>query len=414
MKINKYQTSKKIIVYLLIFLHILTGCATTGGQNNVNIVGPKLSSSYDKKTIDLPTSNAPKLDVIIPVFDPGLSQGAKNYEEEGIWPELRRAEANRFAYKLKQALDNSHEFGAVRVTPDKTASGDLYVSGKIKESNGEDVEFTLNVVDISGKEWVDKTFDYEVKSGFYKNSRNAGKDAYDPIFKEAADEIIEALKDHSASQLDTLKDIADLRFGASFNDVVFMEYLDTDDDQVKLVSKPSDNDPLLQRVKAIRVREQLFVDNLQQNYESFSQNMNNSYLAWQAASYTEIQLQQKSKRNGIFKTVGGVLLIALAIAAGVSSASGASGVAVDTAAIFGGIGGAILVSKGFKSIEEAEIHKDAIDELGESINFDLEPQVISFNDKTVELTGNIEQQFKQWRDFLKRIYEQESTPDIAL
>ncbi len=412
---NKYQRSKKTIAYLLIFLHILTGCATTKNQNPANKVGPKLSSSFEKKAIDIPVSIAlPKLDVIIPVFDPGLSEDAKNYKEDGVWPELRQAEANRFAYKLKQALDNSHHFGAVRVTPDETASGDLYVFGKIGASNGEDVEFQLNVVDISGKQWLDKNFEHEVEESFYKNSRNKGKDSYDPVFKEAADEIINALRKHNSSTLDNLKDIADLRFGASFNDTAFMQHINAEDTPIKLVSKPSDNDPLFQRVKAIRVREQLFVDNLQQNYQSFSQNMDNSYLTWQAASYNEIQLRQEAKRMGIYKTVGGVLLIALAIAAAVAGVSSASGVALGAVAAVGGIGGALLASKGFQSIEEAELHKDAIDELGESIDIELQPQVISFEDKSVELTGNIQQQFMQWRVFLKRIYEQESTPDLIL
>ncbi len=408
---NKYQGSKKIIAYILIFSHILAGCATTGSQTDPYKVGPKFSSSYDKKAIDKIASTTPKLDIIIPVFDPGLSENEEDYEEDGIWPELRRAEANRFAYKLKQALDNSNEFGAVRVTPDKTASGDLYVLGKIEESNGQDVEFELNVIDISGKEWIDETFSHEVEESFYNNNRNRGKDPYEPIFKEAADEIIDALKERNSSELDDLKYIADLRFGASFNDVAFMEYMNTEDEYIELVSMPSDSDPLFQRVMAIRVREQLFVDKLQQNYLSFSQHMNNSYLVWQEASFTEMQLRQEAKKEGIYKTIGGVLLIALAIAAGVS---GDSNVALDTAAILGGMGGAVLISSGFKSREEEEIHQDALNELGESINLELESQVISFEDQTVELTGNIQQQFMQWREFLKRIYEQESTPNMEL
>lgn len=404
---NKYQTAKKIIVYLLIFSQILVGCATTNGQNTV---GPKLSSSYQEAIDKTIISTAPKLDVIIPVFDPGLPENEEDYEE-GIWPELRRAEASRFAYKLKQALDNSQEFGAVRVTPDQTASGDLYILGRIEESNGQDVTFELNVVDISGKEWIDESFSHEVQEYFYKNNRNKGKDPYNPVFKQAADEIIDALKDHSSSELDDLKYIANLRFGASFNDVAFMEYMDTDGSDIELVSKPSDSDPLFQRVMAIRVREQLFVDNLQQNYVSFSQNMNTSYLAWQQASFTEMQLQQEARKKGIYKMIGGVLLVALAIAAG---ASRDSNLAFDAASIAGGVGGALLISSGYKSSEEAKLHQDAINELSESINLELEPQVISFEEKTVELTGNIQQQFAQWREFLKRIYEQESTPNMEL
>lgn len=406
---NKYQTAKRIITYVLIFSHFLVGCATTSNHNSV---GPKLSSSYEEKAETVAT--VPKLDVIIPVFDPGLSGNSESYKKDGIWPELRRAEANRFAYKLKQALDDTNEFGAVRVTPDETASGDLYVLGKIEESDGQDVKFGLIVVDISGKEWLDDTFKHEVQESFYDDNRNSGKDPYDPAFKEAADEIIDALKKRSSSDLDNLKYIADLRFGASFNDAAFMEYMNTKGRYIKLVSKPSDNDPLFQRVKAIRVREQLFVDNLQQNYVSFSQNMDDSYLAWQEASFTEKQLRYEAKKESIYKTIGGALLIALAIAAGASGDSDNSNIALDTAAVMGGIGGALLIVGGYKSREEAKLHQDAINELGESINLELEPQVITYEDETVELTGNIQQQFVQWREFLERIYEQESTPNTEL
>lgn len=409
---SKYQTAKRIITYVLIFSHFLVGCATTGSQKSV---GPKASSSYEEKIVETSTTApTPKLDVIIPVFDPGLSENPESYKEDGIWPELRRAEANRFAYKLKQALDDSNEFGAVRVTPDETASGDLYVLGKIEESDGQDVKFELTAIDISGKEWLDETFKHEVQESFYDNNRNNGKDPYDPIFKEAADEIIDALKKRSPSDLDNLKYIADLRFGASFNDEAFKEYMNTKGRYIKLESKPSDNDPLFQRVKAIRVREQLFVDNLQQNYVSFSQNMNDSYLAWQEASFTEKELRYEAKKEGIYKSIGGALLIALAIAAGASGDSNDSNIALDTAAIMGGVGGALLIASGYKSVQEAKIHQDAINELGESINLELEPQIISYEDETVELTGNIQQQFVQWREFLKRIYERESTPSVEL
>lgn len=408
MKIN--FAAKKMIVYVIIFLHCLQGCAIQSGQNTAIKVGPKSSSSYSELKAANPVLAGPKLDVIIPIFDPGLSGDAENYEEEGVWPELRRAEANRFAYKLKQALDNSHAFGAVRVTPDSTASGDLYILGKIVASDGQEVEIELNVVDISGQKWLEESFEYEVQEAFYKNTRNKGKDAYEPVFKQATDEIIEALKDHSASELDDLKYLANLQFGASFNDEAFSEYTNSDDGKIKLVSKPSDQDPLLQRVMAIRVREQLFVDNLQQNYVAFSQNMDDSYLVWQAASFTEMKLQGEAKRVGIYKTIGGVLLIALAVAAGLSG----SNVVASTAAIAGGIGGATMISGGFQSIEEAKFHKEALNELSESINLEMSPQVINFENESVKLTGNIQQQFSQWRTFLKRIYEQESTPDIEL
>jgi len=415
---NKYETPKKIIACLLIYSQFLVGCMTTGGQSNVIQAGPELSSTYEAKAVEVAYQGI-KLDVIIPVFDPGLTGDEKSYKEEGIWPELRRAEANRFAYKLKAAMDNTNSFGAVRVTPDKTASGDLYVLGKILKSDGEDVKFDLNVIDISGKEWLGDTFKHEVQESFYENDRKNGKDPYEPIFIEAANDIVKALKKRNNAELDNLKYIADLRFGASFNDTAFMEYMNTEGRYIKLVSKPSDNDPMLQRVTAIRVREQLFIDSLQQNYTSFSQNMDDSYLKWQEASFTEKKLREEAKMDGVIKTIGGVLLIGLAVVAAVSSGNnsnsyGAPDPVLSTAAVASGIAGAWMLSNSFKSHDEAKFHKEAIDELGESMNMELAPQVIAFEDETVELTGNIQEQFAQWRAFLKRIYKQEMTPSTEL
>ncbi len=175
---------------------------------------------------------------------------------------------------------------------------------------------------------------------------------------------------------------------------------------------------MLQRVIAIRVREQLFVDSLQQNYASFSQNMDDSYLRWQEASFTETQLRKEAETKSVMKAIGGVLLVGLAIAAAVASGNnsnsfGTPDPTLATAAIVGGVAGAWMLSSSFKSKEEAEFHKGAIDELGESINIEMAPRVVSFEDETVELTGNIQEQFTQWREFLKRIYEQEATPDTT-
>ncbi|HBX59592.1 MAG TPA: hypothetical protein DEG65_05195 [Methylophaga sp.] len=398
-------------MYLIILTHVLTGCATTSSSGNLK-TGPQLASAQEQNK-EIPYQGV-KLDVIIPVFSTGLSDSAAEYEEEGIWPELRRAEANRFAYKLKTALDESGKFGAVRVAPNSTASGDLFAVGEIIESNGQELEFSLNVVDASGKQWLNDTIEYEVGEGFYKNPRNDGKDPYDPAFDKAAQAIIEALLKQQQSELAQLQNINDLRFAASFNEQAFMEYLDTSGQQIKLVSMPSDADPMFQRVKSIQVREQLFVDNLQQNYSAFSQQMDDSYLAWQEASATEMQLRKEAKTKSIWKMIGGAVLIGAAVAAATSGSSNDPRFARDLATVAGGVGGAVLISSGFKSREEAKFHQEALNELGESVNLEMAPQVMTYEEESVELTGDIDEQFRQWRDFLNRMYQLEATPDVQL
>jgi outer membrane lipoprotein SlyB len=406
---------KKIVTVFTIYAFLLSGCATNNRSSST--VGPPPSSSFSEpETIELVVST-PKLDVIIPVFDPGLPEDPAKYDEENIWPELRRAEANRFAYKLKEKLETTGQFGAIRVAPDKTATGDLYVLGRIEESNGEEVEIKIEVIDISGKEWLDEVFHYEVVENFHKDLRNDGKDAYDPLFEEAAAEIVNKLSDHDFKEIEELHYLADIRFGTNFSENTFMRYMTVDAGEFTLVGKPSDDDPMLQRVRAIRVRDQLFVDGLQDNYASFSEQMNDSYLMWQEQSLIEMQAEREARRQAIGQALGGILFIGLgvlaAIAGGNSDAIGSSS-AGATGAILGGMAGVSLISESFKTSDEAKMHRESLNELGQSVDLELAPQVIAFEKESVELVGDAREQFMQWRAFLQKIYLEEMTPDVQL
>lgn len=412
---------KKIGVYAVCSCFVLTGCVTnqgtgTGTASGPN-VGPQLSSLFDKTGEAVVDPAKPKLDVIVPVFDPGLSKSAEEYKEEGVWPELRRAEANRFALKLKEALEDTGAFGAVRVTPDQTATGDLYVLGKIIESNGEDVEIQVQVLDVTGDTWFTRSFEHEVDAGFHKNPRNEGLDPYDPVFDEAANRIALELEDYDVADLTNLQRVTELRFGSSFTEEAFAEHLDTNGRTVELVSFPSELDPMLERTRAIRVRDQLFVDGLQDNYRAFSADMQDSYLIWQEQSLLEQEARREANEKAAGQAALGVLAIGLsvlAIMAGARSNSTAGSTAAATGAVVGGVVGAKLLTDSFQTSEEAKVHREALEELGQSIDIDLAPRVIAFEQETVELTGTAKEQFAQWRAFLQEIFEQEKTPQVQL
>ena len=405
-----------ILTACILQVFLLSGCATNNTRSSTG-VGPSLSSSYSNPKEINSVQALPKLDVIIPVFDPGLPEDPDDYEDENIWPEIRRAEANRFAYKLKEKLDETGQFGSVRVTPDRTATGDLYILGQIKESNGEEVEIAVEVIDISGREWLDESFDHEVSETFHKNYRNRGKDSYDPLFEKIATEIAEELNDHESKELEDLHYLSDIRFGANLSDSKFMQYIKIEEDQFKLVGKPSDQDPMFRRVKAIRVRDQLFIDGLQNNYAAFSTKMNDSYLMWQNQSLLEIKAKRAANRKALAQAVGGVALIALGVLSGVAAANSNSsfGQSAGTmGAILGGVGGVSLISQSFSTSAEAKVHRDTLNELGQSVDLEMGPRVIAFNKASVELTGNAREQFIQWRTFLQKIYSEEKTPDVQL
>jgi len=406
---------RKAITWLACSSFILVSCVTPQTSTNV---GPGFSSTVkdkSQKAAELAAAQyqGPKLDIIVPVFDPGLPVDENDYEEEGIWPELRRAEANRFAVKLKEALERTGAFGAVRVTPDTTATGDLYVVGRIDESNGEEVAISLQVSDISGELWYEERYDHEVSEQFHIDIRNKGLDPYQPVFDEAAEELVEELEDFDFAELEQLQSLAEIRFAANFSEEAFAEYLEVDGDEITLISLPSDADPMLQRIRAVRIRDQLFVDGLQTHYEEFNVAMEESYALWQEQSLQEVKAQREAEYEAMGKAILGVLAFGLAIAAaaaGANTGSAGTSAAANTGAIIAGVGGAALIADSFRTSKEAEFHRDSLEEMGQSINIELGPQVVEFDETTEEITGDAAEQFAQWRAFLKRMYDLERTP----
>ncbi|MDQ6997499.1 MAG: hypothetical protein Q9M17_02170 [Mariprofundus sp.] len=411
---------KKMISIFIACSVLLSGCATGVGSSSQPKVGPQLSSAYDKTVVKkevAPAIEKPKLDIIVPVFDPGLPDDPEDYEAEGVWPELRRAEASRFAYQMKLALEETGAFGAVRVMPDSSATGDLYVVGKINKSNGVDIDIDIKVSDISGKKWFDKSFDHEVAADFYNNIRNKGKDPYALVFKKAAEKLVEALNDHKDKQLTQLQALTDLRFGANFSDDAFSQYMRVKGNKFTLLGYPDANDSMLRRVKAIRVRDQLFIDRMQPHYEQFNQKMETSYVLWQKQSFEEVKAAHKAKMESISNAAAGIGLIALAVlsaVAGGNSNSTGGVVAGTTGAIVAGQIGMGMLGSSVQMNEESKFHRDALIELGQSIEGEIAPQVVEHEQTTAKLTGSAKEQFSQWRAFLKRMFEQEVTPDVQL
>ncbi len=394
----------------------LSGCAGLSGGGGGTSVGPGLSSSYgkDDKAAQVDPGGV-KIDVVVPVFDPNLPADSDKWEKLGIYPELRRAEANRFALKMKEALVDTRAFGAVRVAPSVQVTGDLYVLGKIIESNGEDVKINIIAQDISGRQWLNQTFSHRVKSSFHENIRNKGKDSYSPLFEKAAKAIVKKLSRRKDSDLAKLQRLSEVRFAASLSEESFAEYLGERNGRVYLTAAPADEAPMLQRVRPLRVRDQLFIDDMQTHYADFNQKLDKSYLVWQEQSLLEAKGARKAKRKSVATGVLGGLLLVGGLAADLDNAlSDDYSVGTEIAAGAATVAGAVLIGSSIATRGELKVHRQALAELGRSLDIELAPQVVEYENQTAKLVGDAAEQQTQWIAFLREMYRLESTPDKAL
>lgn len=365
------------------------------------------AQSFEKKKVKrgtiryANTDHQPKLDVIIPVFDPNIP----DKDKDGVWPEVRRAEANRFALMMKQALERSGAFGAVRVTPDDSGFGELYIHGKILKANGEDIHLEIYVNDIRGrkKKLLKKKFKHRVQGSFHKSIRTKGTDSYGPIFDKIAVEIVKKLSKKKTKELNKLSAITQMRFANMFGPEYFGKYTKVKRGVYHLVAFPSDNDPVYDKIRTMRIQEQLFVDGLQPHYEAFANNMKPHYYAWQKHALPIAKEQREAKKAAMWKTLGGIAIAAAGAASGDRNLTTA-GLVIGGGLVFSSIGD-------YRAKNESS---KVLDEMGETLNLDMSAQVVEFEGVQTQLEGDAVEQFEGYREHLMAIYKREETPDLII
>ena len=352
------------------------------------------------------------LDVGVGIFDPGVD-GLKEEEDSQVFPEVRKAEARYMPNVLAATLQNSGAWGVVRVVPDRQSEMDIWVDGRIIQSDGEFLKVAVTVQDSSGKVWFTKN--YEEEASKYSYDREVQRQKLEPfqgVYNRIANDMLAYRSVLQPPDVYTLRTITELKFAQRFAPEIFADYLVTDGKgRYGIKRLPADNDPLLERLRRIRERDNLFVDTLQDYYTSFAGQMREPYTQWRDESYKETLDLREANRSATARTVGGVLVglagIAAAILAGGSNNGYVS--SAGTAAAVVGIGaGTMLVKSGLDQRAEAKMHAEALKEIAASLDAEIAPHTVTLEDRTVTLTGTVDQQYAQWRQILRDIYETET------
>ncbi|WP_250459437.1 hypothetical protein [Microbulbifer litoralis] len=343
------------------------------------------------------------LDVGVVQFNPGLDT-AEVDEEQLVFPELRQAESRYIAVTLAESLQSSQGWGAVRVIPSERTNIDVTVTGRIVQSDGETLTVDVTVTDSRGQRWFTKQYTEQASHYAYDRKHPTKGDAFQGIYNRVANDMLVYRQQLSDEYIAELRTISELRFAQNFSPDAFGRYLSkTEDGLYKLNALPAENDPMLQRVRRIRERDYLFVDTLQGYYGTFVKSMETPYQEWRAMSYEEVKQMRELKRKARNHTIMG----AAAIIGGIAAAGAGAGSA-RAAGQVGIAGGGYLIKSGFDRRSEAKMHIEALQELGDSMQAEVEPRIVELEDRTVTLTGSVENQYRQWRELLKEIYEAET------
>ena len=315
--------------------------------------------------------------------------------------QVRAAETLYFPQQLRQAMLRSGGWRNVWLAPAR-AMTDLRVEGAILKSNGTDLELEIRATDATGASWFRRVYRHEfTETDYAEGSKTRATDA---LFERIATDLLYQRNLQGAAALKEIRAVAELRFAKELAPEAFERYVAQDDGRMRLAALPAQEDTLYQLVLQVKERDDLFVESVQQYSENFANRIDAAYRDWARQSYFE----RRAHDEGVFSSVAQGLLGVLAIAGGVAMAadSGSSPQMRDLGVIVAA-GGAYATYDAYQDYEATEIHEAALKELGQSLNLEVEAQVVQVENQTHTLTGSIEEQYQQWRNILAQVYAAE-------
>jgi hypothetical protein len=401
----------KLLAPAIAALALLTGCV-------VQDVKPLPKVEAKQAVKEIPSEQ--RLDIVVRTFDPGIPAEIATDEEalakKRIYPDVRKAEARYFAFMLRNTLEGSAQWGAVRVAPESVQFVDVAVTGRILDSTGKRLVLEVTVRDAVGRTWIDaRQYEGDADVGSYKtDAALKARDPFQNVFSNIANDIVAARDKLDAASLREVREVAQLQFAADIAPGALSGYLKKDETAkpalTHVVRLPASNDPVAARVQRIRERDTAVLDTLDGYYTGFAEQMQLPYGEFRRTSWDEIDKQERALAQARTRTFLGAAAIAAAIFAPSGCSSNATCNLESAARYAGSIGGITSVLSGLKKYSDARTHATAFGELARSFQNEVGTQVVDVEGRSLRLTGTAEEQYREWRELLRDYQSEESAP----
>jgi hypothetical protein len=331
---------------------------------------------------------------------------AEEAREKSTDPKILEAEARFIPFHLKKTLQETGQWGAVRVVPARAEEADVSVSGKLLESNGEKLRVEVKVVDATGRQWFHNEYTAQASEKSYEVlDKKLDRDPYQDLYNQVANDILAYRQELKAPEVSEIRQVAQLKFARSLVPYAFSSYLVQDKDGMYRVGRlPANNDPMFERVNRIRAREYMFIDTVNIYYGNLYDDMRQPYGQWRKAYLQELNQKRELERKTWERRVLGAVAIIGAAFVGANSNSGGSAAASNVLLI----GGFELIRSSGQLANDARVHEAALKELGASFKGDVAPVVDEVEGHTLKLSGSVDAQYAEWRRTLRELFTAET------
>lgn len=323
------------------------------------------------------------LDVGLVIFDPGIPADPSSHSRQGIFPEIRKAEAQLVPVLLRRALVAANAWGVVRVLPEEQQSAELLVTGKILHSDGLQLALQVRALDATGRQWLDKV--YLDQAGESDYPVRPGNDPYADLYAQVANDLLTFRRQLERQQLAAIRQVALMRYAAGLSEEAFGSYLERDAaGTYTLVRLPAQGDPMMARVDRIRNQEHLFIDTVDEQYVELYEQMVPTYNLWrqygreQAIYKEEFQARAQNREH------------------------------------YGRRGTFVAMEQTYNTYKQIKIQEQDLDEMALGFNNEVTPTVMEASGRVFRLTGTLATQYSEWRGILRKIFALETgLPDVS-
>jgi len=350
-------------VWLFVFL-LLASCASEPAQEQplFRTDSPvQLNRAFQNPQEDR------MLNISIQVFD--VQQQNTGPAEVGDWifQEILEIESQYLPVVLRNTLVDSNYWGAVRVLPRSDPSADIQIEGTIHESNGTFLDISLVAVDSTGREWLNRRYSYRNDGSLTQDNQ----DPFQTVYNQFANELSAILAERTDDDLLNIRRVTQMRYAADLSPENFADTMAQDENgYTEVIRLLADNDPMLERVARMRLRHHIFIDTIDEYYQALQQDVQNTYDLWRVYSreqMTEIEGEQRTPSNA-------------------------------------GNRGFMAISNNWYRYQANKMFEQEWNELAEGFTSEVAPSILELNRRVYGLSGNVADQYDQWRELLRQFY----------
>jgi hypothetical protein len=325
-------------------------------------------------TSDAGPAEAEALEVGIAIFDTGTGGDSAGNRRLGIFPEVRSAESRYLPYALRRTLVDSNQWGAVRVLPGADPGFELLITGEILVSDGATLSLQIRARDSLDRTWLDKTYTFSAEENAYRETERRLRRPFQDLYNAVANDLLARRESMTLEDLRTIRNVSTLRYAAALLPDAFTDFLARDESGlVQLRRLPARNDPMLERIERVREQEYLFIDTTDEQYAALYTKMSPVYDLWrqflrEQMAYRDAWETRLAERDEPAR------------------------------------GSYQAMKRSYNDYRWEKIQRQELQILAKGFNNEIEPTSLTVKGTVVNLSGSLDQRYREWRRILRQIY----------